>query len=275
MDSQINEQSVDDLINAMYQNEMETFDATFDIMRNEVVPSITTALESLNRALEEYQNAQSIRQSRLNTIQENADKINFTYFSPLCKNIQYKINKYYMFLNEEIERLSLLLNEANTSSQNMLTFQGVWDSYEKELSRCIQGVNPNNNPNRNPQNMNRNLNNDRNEMNQNQQDMNRNLNTNRNEMNQNQQDMNRNLNTNRNEINQNQQDMNRNLNNDRNEMNQNQQDMNRNLNNNRNEMNPNQQDMNRNQQNNNRNGVRSTPGNQQNNQFPRNFRMPR
>lgn len=137
MDSQSGEHDINDLINVMFQDELQYFNASFDIIKNEVIPSITLSLESLKRAEQEYRNGQQIRESRLETINQNANSVTSIYFSPGCKAIQEKISKYYQFADEEFEQLLISLDVASASAQNMMAFQSVWQSYEEQLQKCI------------------------------------------------------------------------------------------------------------------------------------------
>lgn len=145
MDSQSNEQNVTHMINVIFHDEMENFNAAFDIVKNEILPSITLALESYNRAVEEYKNGQSTRESRIELINKNADKITSIYFTPACKDVQDKISRYYQLVNEEFEQLQASLNTAYANAQNMIAFQGIWLMYEKELQECISGSSANEN----------------------------------------------------------------------------------------------------------------------------------
>ena len=104
---------------------------------NEVIPSITLALDSLKRAEQEYRNGQQTRESRIDTIYQNANNLTSIYFSPTCEAILNKINKYYQFTDEEFEQLLLSLEAASTNAQNMITFQSVWKNYENQLQDCI------------------------------------------------------------------------------------------------------------------------------------------
>lgn len=137
MDSQSGKQDINEMINVMFHDESEYFNATYDIIKNEVIPSITLALDSLKRAEQEYRNGQQTRESRIDTIIQNADSVTSVYFSPNCQAIQKKINKYYQFANEEFEQLLLSLEAASTNAQNMITFQSVWKNYENQLQDCI------------------------------------------------------------------------------------------------------------------------------------------
>lgn len=137
MDSQSGEHDINELINVMFHDELQYFNASFDIIKNEVIPSITLALDSLNRAEQEYRNGQQIRESRINAINQNADSVTSIYFSPACKAIQKKISKYYQFADEEFEQLLLSLDTASANAQNMITFQSVWQNYENQLQECI------------------------------------------------------------------------------------------------------------------------------------------
>lgn len=137
MDSQSGEQNINELINVMFQDELQYFNATFDTVKNEVIPSITLALDSLKRAEQEYRNGQQIRETRIDTINQNADNITSIYFSPACKAIQKKISRYYQFVDEEFDQLLLSLDTASASAQNMITFQSVWQNYENQLQECI------------------------------------------------------------------------------------------------------------------------------------------
>lgn len=141
MDSQSNEQNVTNMINTIFHDEMEYFNAAFDIVKNEILPSITLALESYNRAIQEYMNGESLRETRMDTINKNADKVTSIYFSPACKTIQDNINKYYQFINEEFKQLQTSLNTANANAQNIISFQNIWLMYEKELQECISSTN--------------------------------------------------------------------------------------------------------------------------------------
>ncbi|WP_455717713.1 hypothetical protein [Anaerosporobacter sp.] len=140
MPSQPNEQNVTDMINAIFKDEMQSFDAAFDIVKNEILPSISLAIESYSRAVQEYKNGQSQRESRIDAINKNADKITSIYFSPACKAIQDKINKYYQFVNDEFKQLQTALNTANANAQNMIAFQTIWLMYENQLQECISGT---------------------------------------------------------------------------------------------------------------------------------------
>ena len=137
MDSQSGEQGINELINVMFHDETQYFNATFDIIKNEVIPSITLALDSLKRAEQEYRNGQQTRESRIDTIYQNANNLTSIYFSPTCEAILNKINKYYQFTDEEFEQLLLSLEAASTNAQNMITFQSVWKNYENQLQDCI------------------------------------------------------------------------------------------------------------------------------------------
>ncbi|WP_310603434.1 hypothetical protein [Anaerosporobacter sp.] len=146
MDFQSNEQDINKLVKVIFQDELQYFNAAFDIVKNEVIPSLELSLDSLNRAVQEYRNGQSIRETRLTTINENREDITKTYFTPACRAIQLKINRYYQFVNEELEELILSLNRAYASAQNMITFESLWQSYEKQLQDCISDATDNPNP---------------------------------------------------------------------------------------------------------------------------------
>lgn len=140
MDSQSNDQNVTHMINTIFHDEMEYFDAAFDIVKNEILPSITLAIESYNRAMQEYKNGQSLRETRIDTIYKNADKETGIYFTPACKALLDKINNFYQFINEEFEQLQASLNTANANTQNIISFQTIWLMYENELQKCISGT---------------------------------------------------------------------------------------------------------------------------------------
>lgn len=142
MDFQSDKHDVNELINVMFQDELQYFKATFDIIKNEVIPSITLSLDSLNRAEQEYRNGQQIRESRIDTINQNAENETSNFFSPACKNIQKKISKYYQFANEEFEQLLVSLNVASARAQNLITFQSIWQNYEDHLQKCITNSTP-------------------------------------------------------------------------------------------------------------------------------------
>lgn len=141
MDSNINEQSLSDLLHAMINDENQSTNAAFDIIKNEVIPSLNQAEESMNRANEQFQNAHDIRVSRLDLLYKNENNLGCNYFSPKCDAVKKKVLKYYQFVYEEINNLELLLNEASTSTKNMLAFQSLWDSYEKQLITCVHNNN--------------------------------------------------------------------------------------------------------------------------------------
>ncbi|MBS5932116.1 MAG: hypothetical protein KIC94_04495 [Clostridiales bacterium] len=143
MEFQPSQQDVNELINVMFHDELQYFNASFDIVKNEVIPSITQSLESLQRAEQEYRNGQGIRETRIDTINENADNVTSNYFTPACWALQKKISKYYEFVNEEYEQLLLSLNAASASAQNMITFQTVWQRYENQLQDCISNATDN------------------------------------------------------------------------------------------------------------------------------------
>lgn len=58
MEFQPSQQDVNELINVMFHDELQYFNASFDIVKNEVIPSIAQSLESLQRAEQEYRNGQ-------------------------------------------------------------------------------------------------------------------------------------------------------------------------------------------------------------------------
>lgn len=136
MDS--NEHDINELINVMLQDELQYFKATFDTIKNEVIPSITLAIESLNRVEQEYRNGQQIRATRLETIYQYAEDLTSMYFTPRCLAIQNKISKFHQFADEEFLQLQSSLNVASASAQNLITFQTLWQDYENQLQQCIK-----------------------------------------------------------------------------------------------------------------------------------------
>ena len=132
-----NEHDVNELINVMFQDELQFFKATFDTIKNEVIPSITLAIESLNRAEQEYKNGQQIRLSRIDTIYQNADEITSMYFTPRCIVLQDRISKFQQFADDEFQQLQNSLNLANANARNLITFQTLWQDYEMQLQECI------------------------------------------------------------------------------------------------------------------------------------------
>lgn len=125
-----------DQVHAMYKMETQAFEAAFDIIINEVIPEITSAIEAMNRATMQYQNALQTRDDRIELL-DKEETLRCNYRLPRCQRLAKRVEKYYSFVTEETNDLNLLLNEADASVKNMVTFKTLWKTYEDQLVKCI------------------------------------------------------------------------------------------------------------------------------------------